>query len=80
MASARIGRGSKRSSNGKPVAVAKTALKVDWSENKKRKKDNILQYMSYTNCAENTAVKKVILTSRARDNHGSIQVSICFFV
>ena len=32
------------------------------------------------NCAKNTAVKKVTLTSPARDNHGSIQILICFFV
>ena len=36
--------------------------------------------MSSNNCVKNTTVKKIILTSGARDNHGSIQVSISFFV
>ena len=58
----------------------KLRKKLTGLKTKKEKKDNTLQYMSYNNCAESTAVKKVILTSRARDNHGSIQVSICFFV
>ena len=36
--------------------------------------------MSSNNCVKNTTVKKIILTSGARDNHGSIHVSISFFV